>query len=334
MQTIETAEQTTTTIPTTMKAAAINRFGGPEQINLQELPVPKIDADEILIRVTSAGVGVWDRMEREGEFVEMMKMQPRFPYVLGSDGAGTVVAVGAKVGVFKTNSRVYAFGFMNPKGGFYAEYAAVKADNASHVPQKLALEPAGALPVDAITALRGLDDSLGCKPNESVVIFGASGGVGHMAVQLAKRMGARVLAVASGEDGVALVNRLGADASVEGKHGNVAAAVRSFASGGVDAVLVTANGRGLDDVLAALRDGGRLAYPNGVEPEPQVRGGIRAQAYDGIPDRAALDKLNRLIDAGPFEVHVARTFALNQAADAHLALEQHFLGKLALRIMS
>lgn len=334
MQTIEATDQAVTTIPTTMKAAAINRFGGAEQISLRELPVPRLDADEILIRVKSAGVGVWDRMEREGKFAEMMKVQPRFPYVLGSDGAGTVAAVGAKARGFKLNDRVYAFGFMNPKGGFYAEYAAVKADNASHLPQKLALEPAGALAVDAITALRGLDDSLGLKSNESVVIFGASGGVGHMAVQLAKRMGARVLAVASGADGVELVNRLGADTSVEGKQGNVAAAVCSFAPGGVDAVLVTANGRGLDDVLAAVRDGGRIAYPNGVQPQPKVRSGIAAKAYDGIPDRAALDKLNRLIEAGPFEIHVARTFALNQAADAHLALEQHFLGKLALLVAS
>jgi NADPH:quinone reductase-like Zn-dependent oxidoreductase len=261
----------------------------------------------------------------------MMKAEPRFPYVLGSDGAGTVAAVGGMVQQFKVDDWVYAFGFINPKGGFYAEYAAVKADNASVVPDKLTLEQAGAMPVDAMTALRGLDDALAIRPGESIAIFGASGGIGHLAVQLAKRMGARVLAIASGPDGVQLVNRLGADAAVDGKQGSIAAAIWAFAPRGIDAALVTANGRGLDDLLAAVRDGGRVASPNGVEPAPKPRSGIRAQTYDGMPDPMAIDRLNQLINAGSFEVHVARAFPLDQAADAHRALNQHYLGKLALQ---
>ena len=97
MQTTQEMSETTVTIPSTMRAVAIKRFGGIEEIALEELPVPKIDQDEILIRVQSAGVGVWDPMEREGKFTSMMKHKPRFPYVLGSDGAGTVAAVGGKV---------------------------------------------------------------------------------------------------------------------------------------------------------------------------------------------------------------------------------------------
>lgn len=330
MQTMETMEQIAT-IPATMRAAAINRFGGPQEITLQELPVPRIEHDEILVRVKSAGLGVWDIIEREGKFRSMMKGEPRFPYVLGADGAGMVAAVGGQVKRFKPGDWVYAYGFLNPKGGFYAEYTAVKADNASLVPAKLTLEQAGAMPVAAITALRGLDDTLQLKSGESVAIFGAGGGVGHVAVQLAKRMGARVLAIVSGADGVALMNRLGADAVVDGKQGNVAAAARTFAPRGIDAALVTVNGRGLEDVLSAIRDGGRVAAPNGVDPTPKARAGIRVQMYDGMPDPTALDKLNRLIDAGSFEVHIARTFLLNQVPEAHLALEQHFLGKLILR---
>lgn len=331
MKTMETTDESVMTIPTTMRAATLQRFGGADEIRFEEIPVPHIEDDEILIRVKSAGVGVWDPMEREGKFKPMMNHEPRFPYVLGSDGAGTVAAVGGKVRRFKLHDWVYGFAFLSPKGGFYAQYTAVKDDNASLVPAKLTLEQAGAMPVDAMTALRGLDDTLGLKQGESVAIFGASGGIGHLAVQLAKRMGARVLAVASGEDGVALVRRLGADAVVDGKGGDVASAVRDFAPKGIDAVLVTANGKSLDDVLAGLREGGRIAYPNGVEPIPKTRPGIRAQAYDGMPDPAAIEKLNRLIDAGPFEVQVARTFSLNQAADAHRALNQRHLGKLALR---
>jgi NADPH:quinone reductase-like Zn-dependent oxidoreductase len=252
--------------------------------------------------------------------------------VLGSDGAGTVAAVGARVDRFKPGDGVYAYGFMNPKGGFYAEYAAVKAENAAPLPAKVPIDRAGAMPVDAITALRGLDDTLAIERGESVLIFGASGGVGHLAVQLAKRMGARVFAVASGSDGVALAKRLGADAAVDGKAGDVGQVVRDFAPRGVDAALVTASGgSALDEALAAVRDGGRVAYPNGVEPAPKARQGVTVSAYDGIPDPAALAKLNRLIDAGPFEVYVDQTFTLDQAAEAQRAIERHHLGKLALR---
>src|ERR1700677_2070843 len=144
-------------IPNTMKAAVIDHFGGPNELKLQEIPVPLIDPDEILIRVNAAGVGVWDPMEREGKLKDMMSGEPHFPYVLGSDGAGTVAAVGAKVKQFKVGDSVYAFAFLSPKGGFYAEYAAIKAENASSIPGKLPVHQAGAMPVDAMTALRGLD---------------------------------------------------------------------------------------------------------------------------------------------------------------------------------
>ena len=187
------------------------------------------------------------------------------------------------------------------------------------------------MPSDAMTALRGLDDKLDLKQGEALMIFGASGGIGHLAVQLAKRMGARVLAMASGDDGVALATRLGADAVVNGRKDDVAAAAREFAPDGLDAALVTAGGETAERALAAVRDGGRVAYPNGVMPEPKARPGVRLSSYDVIPGQEATDKLNRLIDSGPFEIHVARTFPLDQAAEAHRALGTHFLGKLALR---
>ena len=314
-----------------MRAEAIDQFGGPERMALRTLPVPEIAQDEVLIRVESAGVGAWDPFEREGGFAQMMGTQPTFPYVLGSDGAGTVVAVGARVRRFKEGDRVYAFSLASPKGGFYAEYAAVKEDLVSRVPGNLSIEQAGAMPFDAMTALRGLDDTLGLKAGESLLIFGASGGIGHLAVQLARRMGARVFAVASGADGVALAKRLGADAVVDGRKDDVLAAARAFAPGGIDAGLLTAGGPAAERALQAVRDGGRVAYPNGVEPEPKARPGVRVQNYDGMPDPQAIEKLNRLIESGPFEVHVARTFPLEQAPAAHRALEEHYLGKLALR---
>lgn len=321
----------TQTISSTMRAAAIDRFGGPETIALHTLPVPKVEPNEVLIRIESAGVAEWDPFEREGGFVKMLGMTPTFPYVLGTDGAGTVAAVGKQVTGFKEGDRVYGASLANPKGGFYAEYTSVKDEYVSRIPDKLAIEQAGVMLSDAVTGLRGLDDILRLKRGESVMIFGASGGVGHMAVQLAKRMGARVFAVASGDDGVALAKRLGADAVVDGHRDDVAAAARKFALVGLDAALVTAGGEAADRALTAMRDGGRVAYPNGVEPEPKAPPGAKVAAYDGEPDREIIDKLNRLIEAGPFEVHIARTFPLEQAADAHRALDEHYLGKLALR---
>jgi len=321
----------TQTISSTMRAAAIDRFGGPETIALHTLPVPKVEPDEVLIRIESAGVAEWDPFEREGGFVKMLGMTPTFPYVLGTDGAGTVAAVGKQVTGFKEGDRVYGASLANPKGGFYAEYTSVKDEYVSRIPDKLAIEQAGVMLSDAVTGLRGLDDILRLKRGESVMIFGASGGIGHMAVQLAKRMGARVFAVASGDDGVALAKRLGADAVVDGHRDDVAAAARKFAPVGLDAALVTAGGEAADRALTAMREGGRVAYPNGVEPEPKAPPGAKVAAYDGEPDREIIDKLNGLIEAGPFEVHIARTFSLEQAADAHRALDEHYLGKLALR---
>jgi NADPH:quinone reductase-like Zn-dependent oxidoreductase len=316
----------------TMKAVAIDRFGGPETLTLETLPVPEVGPDEVLIRVESADVAVWDPFEREGGFAKMFSIEPRFPYVLGTDGAGTVAAVGKSVDRFKKGDRVYGVALMNPKGGFYAEYAAVKADSVSPVPAKLTTEQAGVMPCDALTALTGLDDVLGLKPGEALMVFGAGGGIGHLAVQLAKRMAARVLAVASGDDGVALVKRLGADVVVNGRTDDVATAAQSFAPAGLDAALMTAGGEAADRALVAMREGGRVAYPHGVDPEPKVRRGVRLSGYDGVIDRAAIDKLNRLIEAGPFEAHVARTFRLDQAAAAHKTLKEHYLGKLALRL--
>jgi NADPH:quinone reductase len=315
----------------TMQAVAIDHFGGPETLSLRTLPVPEVGPDELLIHVESAGVGVWDPFEREGGFAKLFGIEPKFPYVLGSDGAGTVAAVGKQVTRFKEGDRVYACSLASPKGGFYAEYAVAKADHAAIIPARLSTAQAGALMVDALTALRGLDDTLGLKEGESLLIFGASGGVGHLALQLAKRMGARVLAVSSGEDGVALARRLGADASVNGRKEDGAAAARQFAPHGLDAALLTAGGEPAERALAAVRPGGRAAYPNGVEPEPRPRPGVTVQSYDGMPDPQVIAKLHRLIESGPFEVHIARTFPFAQAADAHRALDTHYLGKLTLR---
>jgi NADPH:quinone reductase-like Zn-dependent oxidoreductase len=316
----------------TRKAAAINQFGGIEKMNVQTLSIPEINSDEILVRVESAGVGVWDPYELEGGFAEIMNIEPTFPYIPGADGAGTVVAVGNQASKFKKGDPVYGFSSFDGRTGFYTDYAVVKAEAASLLPKGLSLETAGAMPVDAMTALRGLDDSLGLKSGESIMIFGASGGIGHLALQLAKRMGARVFAVASGADGVSFAKQLGADAVVDGHKDDVAAAARKFAPDGLDAALLTAAGPIAEKALSALKKGAKVAYPNGVEPAPAVRSDIIVTVYDGIPDQEAIDKLNRLIESGPFQVHVAHAYPLDEVTKALEDLNTHYLGKLALTV--
>lgn len=321
----------TQTIPKTMRAIALDRFGGPETLKLQTIPVPEIAPDEVLLHVEIAGVGAWDPSEREGEFAEMVG-EPEFPYVLGSEGAGTIAAVGKNVDRFKEGDRVYAAGFLNPKGGFYAEYAAVNADTVSPISGHLTTQQAGVFLGDGVTALRGLDDTLHLQSGESLMIFGASGGIGHIAVQLAKRMGVRVLAVASGDDGVTLMKGLGADMVINGRKDDIQTAVGEFAPRGLDTALVTVGGEAANNALQSVREGGRVAYPNGVMPEPKVPSGVQMSAYDGSTDREIIERLNRLIEAGPFEVCVDRVFSLEQAAEAQNALSEHHLGKLALKV--
>ena len=315
-----------------MRAVALDKFGGPEALKIQNIPIPQIEAQEVLIRVEAAGVGAWDPFEREGRFVEILGIKPTFPYVLGTDGAGTIAAVGKDVKRFKEGDRVYAAELGNPKGGFYAQYAAVKADNASLIPGQLTSEKAAVLPSDGLTALTGLQKVLNLKSGESLMIFGASGGIGHLALQLAKRLGAHVFAIASGKDGVQLAKKLGADSAVDGRGPNVLDAAREFAPNGLDAALVTAGGEETDEALLAVRQGGRIAYPHGVMPEPTAPDGVTIEAYDGETSPALIDRLNALIDSGPFEVHVDRTFRLEEASKAHEALTEHHLGKIALRI--
>jgi len=316
----------------TMRAVALDQFGGPEALKIQDIPVPQIEADEVLIRVEAAGVGARDPFEREGRFVEITGIEPTFPYVLGTDGAGTIAAVGKDVSRFKEGDRVYAAALANPKGGFYAQYTAVNEDNVSLIPGNLTIEQAAVLPTDAATALTGLEEVLGLKSGESLMVFGASGGIGHLALQLAKRLGAKVFAIASGADGVEFVKKLGADRAVDGRSDDVLNAAREFAADGLDAALVTAGGERTNRALLAIRKGGRVAYPHGVMPEPTAPEGVDIEAYDGENSPALIDRLNELINAGPFEVQVDETFPLEEAGRAHEALREHHLGKIALRI--
>ncbi|SDK28728.1 Alcohol dehydrogenase GroES-like domain-containing protein [Mesorhizobium muleiense] len=168
--------------PDTMQAAAIDRFGGAELVTVRAVPVPEVGPSDVLIRVEVAGVASWDALEREGLYDGAFGMPSTFPYVLGWDCAGAVVAVGSQVSRFKEGDRVYAASMPLPKGGTYATYAVTDADNVSLIPAKLTIEQAGVMGWDALTALSGLEE-IGLKQGDTMMIFGASGGIGHMAIQ-------------------------------------------------------------------------------------------------------------------------------------------------------
>ena len=313
-----------------MRAVALDGFGGPEVLGLRSLPIPAVGASEVLIAVHTAGVGSWDPDMRSGW---SPSGRTQFPLVLGSDGSGTIAALGSRVRAFEIGQRVCAYSFDNRKGGFYAEYVAVPAARVTPIPKPLDLEHAGAVPATGLTALQGIDDALEIGRGDSVIVLGASGGVGTLALQFAKRSGARVLAVASGKDGVALVRRLGTDAAVDGRRGDVSAALARFAPDGVDAILALVGGKPLTQSLRGLRHDGRLAYPHGVEPEPKPRKGVKVIAYDAVVGVDELKRLNRAVSEAKLKVPIGTAYPLAQARKAHERLARgHVLGKVVLRI--
>ncbi|GIG93079.1 quinone oxidoreductase family protein [Plantactinospora endophytica] len=327
---VERAAGGTIVVPQ-MNAVVLDRFGGVDELSSRRVPLPEVGDDDVLIRVEFAGVASWDAFEREGGYDGVFGVASTFPYVLGWDAAGTVAAVGRDVTRFDVGDRVYASTMPVKRGGFYAEYGVVEAEFVAHVPDRLPTEQAGVMPWDALTALSGLD-LLGLRPDETLMVFGASGGVGHMAVQLARYSGLRVLAVASGDDGVALARRLGADDVVNGRKEDVLAAALEFAPGGLDAALVTAGGETAERSLRAVKKSGRIAWPNGVMPVPVTPPGAQVSYYDGDVSRAGTDRLNAIIEASSFEVHVARTFPFERVKEAHRTLSDHYVGKLALEV--
>jgi NADPH:quinone reductase len=314
----------------TMKAAAVDRFGPPEVLTLHTLPIPQPGPGEVLIALHGAGVGVWDAELRAGKHATGKE---RFPLVLGTDGAGIVAARGTRVRRFDVDDRVWAYEFANPKGGFYAEFVAVKAEHVGPAPQSLTLLEAGASAVTGLTALQGIDDHLEVREGETVLIFGATGAVGTLAVQFAKLRGARVIGTATGRDAVHAVTELGADGTIDGHSKEAVEQLRALAPKGLDAVLALSGGETLEQCLDLVRPGSRVAYPNGVEPEPRRRQKIRMAAYDAVAGPREFAELERAVEESKLHVVIAGVYPLERAAEAHDRVERgHVIGRLAIRI--
>lgn len=318
-------------VPRVMEAIVLNEFGGIDHLVRAQRPVPVPGLTEILIRVSFAGIGSWDAEERQGDYDAAFGYASTFPYILGWDGAGTVAAVGKEVNRLKLGDEVYAATMPLPRGGFYAEYTVVDQEYASHIPKGLSHRDASVIAWDALTAQTGLDE-LGLAPDETVMILGASGGIGHFAVQLAKERGLKVLAVASGPDGVALAQRLGADVAIDGHQAEIMDAARKFAPQGLKGAFVTFGGELADRAVLGVQGSGIVAVPHGVKPVPKASLSNSLRLFNAKRNQRAFDQLNRAIASGGLAVHVDHTLEFHRFREAHRLLETHYLGKIALRI--
>jgi NADPH:quinone reductase-like Zn-dependent oxidoreductase len=316
-------------VPATMLAAAIDQGGGPEVLSIHNLPVPRPGAGQVLIAVHAAGVAVWDAGARQ-----RAKEGAHSPLVIGTDGAGTIAAIGPGVQGFKPGDRVYGAVEGMPSG-FYAQYVVVPAEDVAHIPEGIGFDEAGILAVSGLSALQGIDDVLQLKAGDTLIIHGASGAVGTLAVQFAKLRGIKVLATVTSDEGAALVTSLGADAVVNGRTGDIAAAAKRFAPDGVDAVFGLAGGPALEQCIDALRQDrrGKVAYLDGINPVPRPRLGPRMILYSYIPGRDEFDRLNKAIEAVHLKVPVAAQYPLAEAAEAHRRLAAGgLLGKIELLV--
>ena len=311
-----------------MRAAAIDKFGPPSVLKLHELPTPRPSPREVLIALEWVGVGSWDAAIRDGSWAEGKK---KFPLVLGVDGSGTVVAKGSRVRRLHVGDRVWAYQFENPKGGFYAEYVVARDDHVDRVPRRLTMREAGTLPVTGLTAFTGVQ-TLRLRRGSVVLIFGASGTVGTVAVQMAKQRGARVVATASGAAAQRALRRLGADYVVDARKKSSAEQLRDALPKPLESILALAGGPDLERFIDLLGPKGRLAYPNGVEPEPKKRKGFTVKTFDGISDPRHFAALRRFVERG-LKPLIAAEFPLSRTADAHRRLEKgHVLGRVILRV--
>ena len=317
-----------TTVPATMKAVAIDRYGPARVLQLHELDTPEPEPHQILIQTHTAGIGSWDAEMRGGSWKPPGR--PKFPRVLGLDGSGVVVAKGARVKRFRLGDRVWAYDYEH--AGFYAQYVAVNATLAARVPDRLSLREAGAAAVTGLTALQCVAKA-DVRRGQNVLVYGATGGLGTLALQFAAARGARVIATATGRKATDLVRRLGAKVAIDARRNDAADRLDSAAPDGVDVVLAFAGGRGLERLLERVRRGGCVAYPNGVDPEPQAPDGVRVKSFDAAAGPDEFAQLSRAVTSAKLEVPIDRQYPLARAADAHRRVEQeHVLGRIVLAV--
>ena len=298
-----------------MRAVTFSRFGGPEVLEVSELPVPQPGAGEVRIRVWAATVNPTDigfRTGRQLTVEQLAEMGVRPPYVPGMELAGVVDAVGEST-EWRPGDQVMAI--VNPRrpgGGAQAELVVVPAASVARIPKGKSPEAAATLPMNGLTVRLALD-KLALKPGQTLGVTGAAGAVGGYAVELGVSEGLRVIAVARAQD-EKVVKAFGADTFVPAGEGAMRA-VHAAAPGGVDGMIDAAVLDGA--VLPAIRDGGKLATVRGFAG-PSERGitiePVRVASY--LQNQDALARLGRLVDEGRLTLRVSESFPPERAADA------------------
>ncbi|MFJ4669358.1 NADP-dependent oxidoreductase [Kitasatospora purpeofusca] len=304
-----------------MKAIAIHRYGGPEVVEYTDLPDPKVGPDSVLVQVRAAGVNPVDWKVRDGRLDGLL--DAHFPLVMGWDAAGVVRAVGGGVTEFAPGDEVYGYVRKDTvEHGTYAELVAAPVRTLARKPAALDWAQAGGLPLAGLTALQSLR-AVGAGPGDTVLVHAAAGGVGHLAVQIARALGARVIGTA-GERNHDYLRELGAEPVRYGE--GLAERVRALAPEGVDAALDLVGGDAVEVSAGLVADPARIASVADF--------GVKALGGRYVwvrPDAAGLAELAALADEGRLTVTVASTFPLAQAASAQaLSAEGRTRGKIVL----
>jgi NADPH:quinone reductase-like Zn-dependent oxidoreductase len=311
-----------------MRAVVLREYGPSEVLGVEEVPRPEPIPTEVQVRVHAAGVNPVDFKTRAGKGVSAVLGEP--PVRLGWDVSGVVTEVGGGVTRFRVGDEVFGMPWFPRQAGAYAEYVTAPSRHFAGKPHALSHEEAGALPLAGLTAWQIVVDTIALEDGADLLIHGAAGGAGHLAVQIAKARGANVIGTARGEQADWL-RKLGIDQVIDYGSERFEDLVSDL-----DAVIDFTGAQG-ERSLPVLRPGGILvSVPSGVPPELldlAARGDRRATGFLVEPDPVGLAGLCHLVEAGHLQVKVDRVFDLEEAAEAHRQAETgHAGGKLVLRV--
>ena len=311
-----------------MRAIVQHSYGDPEVLALEEVPAPEPIATEVQVRVHAAGINPVDFKTRAGKGMAGI-LAP--PMTIGWDVAGTVTEVGIGVTRFCVGDEVLGMPWFPREAGAYAEYVAAPSRHFVGKPHTLSFEEAAALPLAGLTAWQLVVDAVALHQGDDLLIHGAAGGVGHLAVQIAKARGATVFATARAEQAEWL-RELGADEVIDYRSERFEERVADL-----DAVIDFPGGDLGARSLEVLRPGGKLVQVRGTVAEELLAAAKdRQQRVTGFlvePDPVGLDGLVSLVEAGKLQIHVDQVLDLEQAAEAHRMAEAHHGGgKLVLRV--
>ncbi|MEO6328244.1 MAG: NADP-dependent oxidoreductase [Ginsengibacter sp.] len=309
-----------------MRAIRIYEFGGPEVLQMEDIPRPKPNADEVLIKVYATAVNPVDWKIRKG--LRKEKFPTTFPLTLGWDVSGVIEEVGNKVTNFTSGDEVYGR-LDSTKNGAYAEYVSVRATEVALKPKAIDHEKAAAVPLAALTAWQGLFDHGHLQPGQKVLIHAAAGGVGTFAVQFAKWIGAYVIGTAS-EKNIDFLKQLGADEVIDYKKERFEERLKDL-----DVVLDTLGGDTQKRSLQVLKAGGRLITTLKAENQEEAKAkNISIEAYTAQSYTNQLEQIAHLIDEGKVKPVIARVMPLEEAAEAQKLSEiGHIRGKIVLKVI-